>query len=130
MDLPKNEASFSVDYVGGTTNNKWEGQFKCLCVLSIAQKHQKELERTRLLADNKNPTDALAGFAEILATLRVRVIDGPIWWQQSNGGASLLDEDLLIHLYEKASEAEQSWREQVKQKAQELMTPTKLPADP
>ena len=129
MDLPKNEASFSIDYVGETTGHRWEGQFKCICVLSIAQKHQKELERTRLLADNKNPSEALTGIAEILSTLRVRLLDGPVWWQQSNGGSSVLDEDLLVHLYLKVKETEQSWLEQVKQKAKTLMTPTKALAD-
>lgn len=120
MDLPKNEASFSINYEGEVTGIKFEGKFTCLCVLTIAQKRAKELEHTRIMADYKNPTDALAGLAEILSTLRARITDSPVWWQQSNGGADIMDEGLLLKLYGEVQKAEASWREQVKTKAQNL----------
>ena len=124
MDLPKNEAVFNIKYAGQTTGHIYEGDFKCLCVLTVGQKHQVELEQTRLIADHKNPTNGLAGLSLILANCRMRILDAPVWWQQSKGGADIMDEDCLIHLYDKLIEVEVQWREQVKAKAKALVEPT------
>lgn len=117
MDLPKNEAAFDFNVTGSTTDKKYEGQFTVVCILNMARKHQLEIEKTRLMADFSNPTETLFGLATILANLRVRIVDSPEWWKQSGGGMNLMDEDVLVALYDKVMDAEAKWREALKAQA-------------
>ena len=117
MDLPKNEAVFDFDAVGLTTGKKYDGQFTVVCILNMARKHALEIEKTRLMADFSNPTETLFGLATILANLRVRIVNSPEWWKQSSGGFQLMDEDVLVTLYDKVMEAEAKWREALKAQA-------------
>lgn len=121
MDLPKIETVIDFEFTS-ELGKKYEGRFTVLCLLDMGQKHRLELEKTRLLGNYQNPTPELSGIAIVLANLRVKVLDGPEWWKQSNGGYLIKDEDALVTLYDKVQEAETQWRNQLKEmgkKAQE-----------
>lgn len=120
MDLPSKEKIFHFEHVGLETGKRYEGQFTALCLLNVGQKHALSLEKTRLLGSYANPTDDLAGFAVILANLRAKIKDGPTWWQQSQGGATVDDEDVLVALFRKVEEMETSWREDLKKKTESI----------
>lgn len=128
MDLPKNEAVFDFESTGGTTGKKYDGQFTVVCILNMSRKHQLEIEKTRLMADFSNPTETLFGLATILANLRVRIVNAPEWWKQSGGGFNLMDEDVLVALYDKVMEAEAKWRADLKAQATAVETPNPAPA--
>lgn len=119
MELPKNEAIIDFNETGETTDKNYLGRFTVLCILNMGKKHQLELEKTRLQADFVNPTDGLAGIAIVLANLRTKILDAPEWWKQSNGGADIEDEDVLLKLYDKLREKEVEWKESIKKKATE-----------
>lgn len=116
MDLPLKYKVFDFEYTDDF-GKKFDGQFTVLCRLTISQKHTMELEKTRLLGNYANPTDALAGYAIYLSTLRAKIVDAPEWWKQSGGGASIEDEEILIELYNKIAEAEIQWKEEMMKKA-------------
>lgn len=118
MDLPNKERTFEFEHIGQDTSREYKGRFTVLCSLNVGQKHALALEKTRLLGNYPNPTDDLAGFAIILANLRAKIVDAPEWWKQSNGGATLEDEDALVALHRKVQEAEFQWKEDLKKKAQ------------
>jgi len=118
MDLPKNEKTFELEATGSVTGKEYNGKFTVKCILSMFDKRQLEMEKTRLTADYNNPTEGLSGIAFILANLRVRVVDGPEWWKQSEGGDEIYDEEVLVKLYEKTMDAEKEWRESLKGKAE------------
>lgn len=124
MDLPSKESVFDFDHTGADTGKRYEGQFKVLCLLDMGQRHRLELEKTRLLGNHPNPTDGLAGIAIILATLRVKILDAPEWWKQSNGGYSIQDEDALVALYDKVLAAEAEWRQQMMDKGKKAQEAT------
>jgi hypothetical protein len=113
MDLPKNEKVFLFEHTGSTSQFLYTGQFTVKCVLNIADKRILEIEKTKLQSDFVNPTDDLRVLADILANLKVRVIDAPEWWKQSNNGATLLDQDALIALFYKVIDQEVAWREEL-----------------
>jgi uncharacterized phage-like protein YoqJ len=119
MDLPKKESTFEFEHVAKMTDKKYDGKFTVRTVLNMGQRHQLEMEKTRLMADYVNPTDGLAGIAVILSKLRVHVIDGPEWWKQSAGGFLIDDEDALVALYDKVIEAENKWKNDLKKKGEE-----------
>ncbi len=114
MELPKNEATFSVDSEGDTTYKRYEGLFTVRCVLTMGQKHAMELEKSRLLGSYANPTGELEGLAIIFANLRAKIVDAPEWWKQSAGGSTITDENVLVDVFNLINKAEKEWRQKVK----------------
>ena len=123
MDLPSKERTFEIDCVGEVTGKRYEGAFTVLCSLNIGQKHALALEKTRLIGNYSSPTEDLIGLSVLLANLRIKIVDGPEWWKQSRGGATLEDEEVVVTLFEKIQEAERAWKDSLKQKAQKLQEP-------
>jgi len=124
MDLPNKEKTFAFEHTGESTGKKYDGQFTVLGVLNVGQKHAMALEKTRLMGNYPNPTDDLAGFAVILANLRAKIVTAPEWWNQSAGGSTIDDEDALVVLYRKVTEAEVEWKEDLKKKTQKIPDPS------
>lgn len=122
MDLPNTQSVFDFDFTSDL-GKKFDGQFTVLCLLNMRQKHLLELEKTRLLGNYPNPTDELAGISVILANLRGRIVDGPEWWKQSDGGYNIVDIDVLTALYNKVLSAEVEWRTKLKEKSKKLQEP-------
>jgi hypothetical protein len=119
MDLPSNQSVFDFNFVS-ELGNKYDGQFTVRTVLDMKNKHVLELEKTRLLGNFANPTDELAGISIMLATLRIKIVKAPEWWNQSDGGYSITDMDVLTKLYSMVQEAETEWRNKLKEKAKKL----------
>ena len=117
--LPKNDRSFSISVVGDTTGEKFEGQFSTKCILNMTEKHSKELEKTRLMADYANPSASLAGIAEILSTIRVKLTKWPDWWSNLDYGSKILDENIIVAIYDEVQALERAWRAEVRKKAEE-----------
>lgn len=116
MDLPSTQSVIDFDFTS-ELGKRYEGQFVVNCLLDMRAKHRLELEKTRLLGNYPNPTDELSGIAIILASLRFRVVKGPSWWTDSDGGMNITDIDCLNELYEKVLVAEVEWRTKLKEKA-------------
>lgn len=123
MDLPTTQSVFDFDFTS-ELGKKYDGQFMVHCLLNMRQKHALELEKTRLLGNFASPTDELAGIAIILSNLRGRIITGPTWWEQSDGGYKLEDIDVLTALYNKVMLAETEWRTKLKEKTKKLQEKT------
>lgn len=123
MDLPSTQTTFEFDFTS-ELGKRYDGSFTVLCVLDMKTKHRLELEKTRMLGNSANPTDELAGLAIVLSNLRIRIIDGPNWWKQSDGGYNITEFDTLTSLYEKVLSAEAEWRLALKEKAKKLQEKT------
>ena len=89
--LPKIERSFDLDYIGKTTGLAYKGVFTVKCLLNIGQKHAVELEKSRLIADQRNPTNGLLNIAVALAELRGRIVEAPSWWKDSKSATDFFD---------------------------------------
>jgi hypothetical protein len=118
MDLPSKESTFDFEHTGEDTGKEYKGRFTVKCVLNIGEKHSLALEKTRLMGNYAMPTDDLAGLAIILATIRAKVIDAPEWYKQSNGGAQLDDESVLVTLYQKIEAVGAEWKANLKKKGE------------
>jgi hypothetical protein len=111
MDLPKKERTFYFDFTT-ELGQKYDGNFTIKCKLNVAETHLYELERSRLLGDQANPTNGLYNIAFALGFLRSRVIDGPQWWIQK-GGSDLEDEEVLYELVAKTNEEIKKWKDEL-----------------
>jgi hypothetical protein len=114
--LPSKVRTFYFNYNGDL--RQYEGTFTVLANLNIGQRHALALEKNRLLGNLQNPTDDLVGYSLILAELRTKIIDGPDWWKESQGGSLLEEEGVLVELFKSIQKAEQEWKEELKSKAQ------------
>jgi len=118
VDLPNKQKTFEFDHIG-ESGKKYDGKFTVLCSLNVGQRVLLAQEKTRILGGHANPTDDLSGFAIILANLRAKIVEGPTWWQQSNGGNLIDDEDAVVALFRKLDEAELAWKDDLKKKAEQ-----------
>lgn len=119
MSLPKNESGFDFEHVGEITGKKYDGQFTVKCMLNLADKRILEIEKSRLTADLQNPTGNLSALGAVIANLRVRIIDGPDWYNQAIMSLDILDEELIFELYAKCLKKSEEWRQSVKDKLEE-----------
>ena len=117
--LPKNEMTIEFKETGVDTGLEYTGDFLVKCVLTIQDKHSVALEKTRLMADTANPTGDLAGIAVTLAEVRARIIEAPKWWAETDRGAKMFDENILLRLYDKCMDCEDEWRKSLKKKAED-----------
>ena len=121
--LPKNERTFSIKVEGDTTGETFEGQFTTKCVLNMQEKHMKELEKTRMMSDYANPSATLSGIAEILSTIRTKLVKWPDWWANLDFGSKVLDENVVVSVYDEIQELERQWRTEVRKKVDEAKAP-------
>lgn len=85
----------------------------------MTEKHAKELEKTRLMADYANPTSTLSGIAEILSTVRTKLTKWPSWWANLDFGSKILDENVIIEIYDEIQKLELQWRTEIRKKINE-----------
>lgn len=123
--LPKKEKTFQLDIVGSDTGLPYKGEFTVLSVLDMAGKHGLELEKTRLMADYANPSRGLAGISITLATIRARIIKAPDWWDELDQGSQILDENVILNLYDHIMSAEEEWKSKLKKAVKESETAAK-----
>ena len=119
LALPKNERTFSIKVEGDTSGETFEGQFTTRCVLNMSERHSKELEKTRLMADYANPSGTLSGIAEILSTVRAKLTKWPDWWANLDYGSKILDENVVVQIYDEVQALEREWRSEVRKKVDE-----------
>jgi hypothetical protein len=115
-ELPKNEKTFYFEHTD-EFDRKFDGQFTVKCILTMADKIDLDLDSARIMGDVKNPSRFLQSRAHIIATLRVKIIKAPTWWEQSVGGLTIEDEAILVALYDKVIEQEKLWRQELKDQA-------------
>jgi hypothetical protein len=113
MMLPVNEKTFLISTVGQFSQKKYEGQFTFKCKLTMVEKYRLEMEKSRMMADIKGPTDGLENIVAILATIKTRVIKSPEWWTQSNFGLDMIDDNVVLDVYEKCLQSEIDWEKEV-----------------
>jgi hypothetical protein len=121
MDLPNREKTFLFDKTDDL-GERYCGDFKVKCILTMADRRMLEIEKSRIKGDVTNPSPDLAMLALILANLRVRVIDGPDWWKTSNKGELLSDETLVGELFDEVMKQEVIWRDELKAKSSQAVT--------
>lgn len=118
--LPKIERSFDLDYKGQITGLEYKGTFTVRCVLNVGQKHAVELEKSRLMADQRNPTNGLIGISVALAEIRGRLVEAPAWWKDSKSATDFLDDDVVYEVFNRCLDMEEQWKSDLKKSAEEV----------
>lgn len=96
------KSKFSLKVKGLLTGEEWVGDFEFWTVLT----HRQQLERDRkarvyLGAPPEEVRDQnTKNRATALADLQVRIFKSPMWWQATNEGEDLVDDEVLVALYD------------------------------
>lgn len=117
--LPKRQKSFDLDLTGESTDLQYKGTFTVKVGLSMQEQHTVELERTRMMADYKNPSPGLMRIAIALSDLTVRIVESPSWWRETGNGYDILDRNVVEEIFIKSMDAETEWKKAIKKKAEE-----------
>lgn len=95
------KAKTTLKVTGSFTGETWVGEFEFYRVLTHKQQLEKDRIRRGFLGEHGNEAaQNIQGRANAFADLAVRLISAPDWWEKSNGGLDLVDDEVLISLYE------------------------------
>src|ERR1700722_18200529 len=102
MSLSVQEVEFLFETTGDLTGESYVGKFSARPILTFLQKSVADLERRNFLGNpqiNESVDENTAATAFILSQLKVRLVKGPTWYQETNFLKDLLDENVAIELY-------------------------------
>ena len=71
---------------------------------------------SRYSSDLANPTQSLIAYSNILAELKVRIVDSPLWWKSTANGENLMDENVLVDVFNAMSDGVINWMDQLNKK--------------
>ncbi len=97
------DAPFSISLVGDETGEKWVGDFRAKERLTHRDTLIKDARKRELLGPNAGSPDPRAySVAVIVAELTVRLTKMPKWFEESELGLDLADENVLADIWDKA----------------------------
>lgn len=98
-------STFNITAVGQRTGRNYTGKFTVKAVLSRRENFLADERRRYILGANAAGAPAsLQGEAFMLGQLFVRIVEGPVWWQQADGGLEIEDENIIGELYKLTEE--------------------------
>jgi hypothetical protein len=113
---------FKINEIGDDTGNPYTGTFKVKTLLDRRDRFVADERRRGIIG--ANAADALVSLQEeafILGQLFVRVVDGPKWWKDSNGGLSLEDGNVIVKVYELTLAEEVKRKEKIREEAKQAV---------
>ena len=95
-------STFTINEVGETTGRVFSGEFKVKTVLTRRESFRADQLRREIVGASPEgsliPADVqLEGM--MIAQLQIRIVKGPQWWTESNGGLELEDLDIIAKLF-------------------------------
>lgn len=118
-----NTVEFTISVIGDTTGETLRGTFRAKKRLTHLDRLRRDQVRRELLGQisPESASSEAQSLAIGLADLRVRLVEMPSWWTDSDNGLKLEDENVLVKVYESAQKVEKEAREAI-QKAAEAAT--------
>jgi hypothetical protein len=118
-----NEETFTINVTGLKTGENYAGKFRVYRWLSFGQELQRDNLRRQLLGPAAGtPSDGVVNVADILSDLGVRIIEGPSWWMESQGGTTILDAEVVSELWKQVMAVPNKAMEELKKKAESAKT--------
>jgi hypothetical protein len=115
----------TIDVIGQRTGNPYNGKFLVKMVLTRRENFIADERRRMIVGTNPlGVAPSLNGEAYMLGQLFVRILEGPKWWKDSDGGLDLEDENVIGELYRlidlKVNESEADLSKEGKQAVEKL----------
>lgn len=110
-DLPSMEHVFVIDVEGAQTKKRFTGQFKYRRP-TISTKYKIAKTMASLVGEG-SVDEVVKHFLQTSAFLEHCLVEYPTWWQESNYGRDLYDENIVDELVAKAMAFEDEWQKQL-----------------
>ena len=110
--LPSMEFSFNLEAKGSETGKSWKGNFS-FKRLNYRQKLDASKYAAQLNGDLATLPPNIKFTNDVLALLKFGLIEYPKWWEESNFGLELYDDNIIAELFNKVDEFEQKWRKEI-----------------
>ena len=95
-----NTDTFTINVTGTKTGQNYAGKFTVKVWLSFGDELNRDgLRRSLLGPAAGTPADGVVNVAEVLSDLGIRIVEGPSWWQESQGGTTILDAEVISELW-------------------------------
>lgn len=113
------DQAFTVSVVGETSGETFRGEFRAVKFLTHRQQLLLDQKRREILGTHSESASVRAqNQAEIFAQLFVRLSDAPKWWVESGQGMDLVDDNVMIEVFQAAMQVEKEALEELKKKAE------------
>jgi hypothetical protein len=104
--MAETTSTVSISTTGTRTGKPYQGKITVKTVLNRRENFLADERRRFILGGNAaSAPPALQGEAFMLGLLYVRIVDGPDWWKNSDGGLELEDENVIGELYKLTEDA-------------------------
>lgn len=114
-----NDQSFTVSVVGEVSGETFRGEFRAVKFLTHRQQLLLDQKRRELLGSNPDQAGVRAkNQAEIFAQLFVRLSNAPKWWIESGQGMDLIDDNVMVEVFNAALKVEEEAVQEMKKKAE------------
>ena len=113
------DAGFSISVIGDLSCETYRGDFRAVKFLTHRQQLLLDQRRRDILGNNSESASPRAqNQAHILASVFVRITEAPTWWKESNSGLDLIDDNVLIEVFENAMRIENETVSEIRAKAE------------
>jgi hypothetical protein len=113
------DQAFTVSVVGETSGETFRGEFRAFKFLSHRQQLMLDQKRREILGTNPESASARArNQAEIFAQLFVRLSDAPKWWSESGYGMDLVDDNIMVEVFNGVMKVEEEAVNDMKKRAE------------
>lgn len=114
------DQAFTISVVGEVSGETFRGEFRALKFLTHRQQLLLDQKRRELLGGNAEFSSQRArNQAEIFSQLFVRLSEAPKWWLESGNGMDLVDDNIMVEVFNAAMKVEEEAVASVKKKAEE-----------
>lgn len=118
--IPTDDVPFEVSVVGEETKEKWFGKFRALRRLSHRAQMQRSRIRREMLGEHPQyATQRDIEMAIMFSDLAVSITQAPKWWAESGGGQDLVDDNVIVEVYNKAQAIQNEVLDEEKKKTLE-----------
>jgi len=113
-----NTGTFTISVVGELSGETFRGEFEAVKFLSYRQQLLLDSERRRLIGDAAGtPSDNALTLAHIFSNLNVRLVKFPSWWVEAKNGVELVDENVVLAVFEATMKVQSDAVEEVQKRA-------------
>ncbi len=117
------DARFSLNVTGAQTGETFRGDFVVKLSLSYADRLRKDQLRREYLGSQSPElaTSEAVYLAGALAECQVRIVESPAWWRDSRNGLDLVDEVIVVELYQNIVRVDKEAQEALQKKGAEAL---------
>ena len=111
--------AFDVHIVGDETLETFTGKFRAKEKLSWADQLGIDRYRRELLGVNAaESTVEVYKRATVISELAAYLTEAPDWWKTSRGGLDIIDDNVVLKVYDEATKVREAWLKAQKEKGE------------